>query len=295
MSSSGRYSSLWGSFAYGKWMGENHDPVPDSVQVHPALADAFNTAMPVDDFASLALSDREMPDWLRQELTLTAWIRAVLLERWDLAADLARTAKSAAPLAAASMDEYLAAPPASRLLIAQLILLRFPGIGVEIRSGIGRHAQLDAMQLDGLNWWWWKDAYEAGLGPQPQKPNGWTTPTQRMQATLEWKRILALGEGHDWLYGSILKRCQGNAPEPQCAEALYRSAVSEAAIEYWKDPAWLDLDLRDMAWRVGPVLQLFFSNTPWARHLAEDIEWAKTAWRAPDREYGYRPYVRYPR
>jgi len=295
-SSSGRTTSLWGAFSWGDWMEATYGPMPDREMLHPELADALNASVPLERFSRMAVESEDLPQWLRQEFVLTAWTRAVVLERWDLARTLAEQARSVVPAAAASMDEFLAAPPESRILTAQLVLLRFPGIGVAIRSGVGRNAPLEALQLDGLNWWWWKDRYETGeFGPSPQKSNGWTTAQERAQAAQEWKQILALGEGHDWLYAGILQHCDKESPPPACSEALYRAGVSQEAIGFWHDPAWLDLDVDGMAYRAGPILQLYFPRTVWAQRFVVDVEWAEKAWQSPDREYGSRPYVRYPR
>ena len=162
-----------------------------------------------------------------------------------------------------------------------------------MRSGVGRSARLQDLQPDGLNWWWWNDGYSIGLGPHPDSgPFDWVTPAERRQADGEWTRIVGLGEGHDWLYSSVIAGCdRANAP-PACAEALYRAGTSFSAIGYWHDPAWSEFG-SSLDYPVQPILDRPYKGTIWQRHYQSDSEALK---RIPsDENAGARGSIPYPR
>ena len=163
---------------------------------------------------------------------------------------------------------------------------------MDVRSGLGRNAALQDIQLDGHNWWWWKDGYSVGFGRPKPVVVDWTTPAQRSQAKLEWDRIVELGEGHDWLYASILQERGRGSPLAPCAEALYCVGVSFKAVEYWRDPTRLDAGLYHLDTRVPPVLNRAFPHSVWSRHLDSDLEQLLRPWIDPGG--GYRNVVPYP-
>ena len=184
------------------------------------------------------------------------------------------------PMAVFSYELHPSSP--AKPLVAKLVLLRFPGIGVAVRAGIGRNTQLDWLQLDGLNWWFWSDGYEAGLaGPPRTSLLDWTTAAERAAAEAEWREIVALGEGHDWLYQGVLDACTGAAAPAICAEALYRTGVSYRIVGYWHDPAWIHLDADDryLDQRVMEPLLRLFPRSEWARRYEADLEALREPWR----------------
>ena len=232
----------------------------------PEVADILDSAVPLARFADLAKGATRLPEPIRQDLIIAAWVRAVLLDDQRLAVPLSFEVSELVPTTEADMIRFRAAAPGERQFVAAGIMLKFPGMSARVHPGTGRHSPLHEVHTAGFNWWWWTE--RGGIYPMPPKagPVGWLTTAERSQAEEEWARIMALGSGAAWLYGTVMGKCTGASPPPGCAEALYRTVVSEEWIDYHHGIQHLPYEIESsVRYEAAKLLEQRFANTTWAQ------------------------------
>ncbi len=259
----------------------------------PRTADILNSAVPLDRFAELAVEADWAPALLQQDLLIAAWVRAALLNDQPRAVALADHVAAIAPETNADMAHFRAAAPKNRQFVAIGIILKFPGMSARVYPGLGRHAPLDEIHAHGFNWWWWTKRGAVDPTPPTTGPVDWLSPAERAQAKREWKSIVALGNGAAFLYQAVLDRCTGPSPPPGCAEALYRTALTEDWIRYSHGVQYLPYDIeRAVREKASETLRKRFGRTAWARHFKSDQAIRKTPWQ--DDSGGYLQSAPYP-
>ncbi len=257
------------------------------------LSDILDSAVPLDRFAEIASETEGLPQQVRQDLVIAAWVRAVLLEDRDRANALALEVAKVAPETQADMERFRASAPAERKLAAVTTMLKFPGMSARVYPGVARHSPLNEIHLSGFNWWWWTRDGDVAPDPPQAGPVDWLKPDERNRAEGEWARIIALGSGSEWLYQTVLDRCDRADAPALCAEALYRASLSVAYINYWHGIQYIDYDVKTKMDNEGPqILQRRFPSTRWAQRIGPDRNPKKPIWQ--DDIYDYRLAAPYP-
>ena len=237
--------------------------------VMPEVADILNAAVPLKRFAQIAQESDWLPQPVRQDLIVAAWLRAVLLEERRLEWLLAGRVGEIVPEAAADMERFRSASVEDRRLFAATIALKYPGMSALVHPGTGRSSPLNEMHRQGFNWWWWTKRGQVDPSPPDAGLASWLTEQERALAEDELDRIVALGNGAAWLYSTVLESCTGRSAPPICAEALYRTVVSEDYIDYWHGLQYLPYEIElEVEAKAAKTLKSKFAGTPWARRLA---------------------------
>ena len=246
----------------------------------PAAADILNSAVPLTRFAALIAEDHGLPEPIRRDIVIAAWVRAVLLEKIDLAFNVAAEVAKVAEETGSDMARYRASKPADRRFVAVAILLKFPGMSVRLYPGIGRAAPLEELHLSGFNWWWWTLRGEIEPTPPEAAAVDWLTASESAEAKREWAQIVALGNGASWLYKTTYERCRAASPPSDCAEALYRTVVSRDWIDYPHGMQYLPYEIYDIAgYESSELLTRRFARTLWAQLVEKDGADGVNAWK----------------
>ncbi len=223
-------------------------------------AKVLNQRVPTEVLLLLAQRP-SLPSHIRREWVRAAWVRAVLLERWDLAAEATPDLLDLEPELKPSLEGFVQASPEERPRLALMTLLRHPGLRWMVFQGINHRTftepsrkPLPLHQRDeylGSCWWpgpertrqqeseedmdmyyVWGDSF---YYPRPnilehplyalaggKSPKlSWLTPEQREQGESEGKRLLSLEDGPDWLAERALAWALAAPEDPRVPEALH--------------------------------------------------------------------------
>lgn len=226
----------------------------------------LNLRTPTEVILGLA-RNRALPGHLRREWSRAAWVRAVLLERWDLAAEATPDLIEVEPGMGTALAGFVQAPKEEKERLALMALLTHPGLRWMVYQGINRRTftepgakPIPLHQRDtylAASWWpgpkWNKgegqtdkvgESYVWGsyfYYPQPHAMEvplfnlagnrvpslPWLTPAQQDQGEAEGKALLALAEGPDWLNERTLAWARKEPADPRIPEALHYAVVAE--------------------------------------------------------------------
>ena len=103
----------------------------------------FNRGLPLAMLAHAATS-ATLPEHLRRQLTIVGWSRAVLIERWDVARELAAPLRGFYPDLGRELDRWQSATTdEDRRFAGAYLFLRHPGLKPQLRSGLEMRTELD--------------------------------------------------------------------------------------------------------------------------------------------------------
>jgi hypothetical protein len=225
----------------------------------------LNLQVPTEVLVDLARQP-ELPRHLRREWLRAAWVRAVLLERWDLAAKVTPEVLDQDP----ELKPYLAgfgqAPAAEQFRIALATIAAHPGLRWTVYQGINHRTftepsekPLPLRQRDifiGACWWPAPDQARTGAKdapldtlvwgslffyPQPQAMEAplfalagartaeltWLSADQKQRGEVEGKTLLALPAAPDWIGERVLAWARSQPGDPRIPEALHHAVVAE--------------------------------------------------------------------
>jgi len=208
-----------------------------------------------------------LPIHIRKEWVRVAWVRAALLKRWDLAAEITPSLLDLEPELRASLDGFVRASAEERPRMALLTLLRNPGLRWMVFQGINRRTftepgekPIPLRQRDtylGACWWpgpkWGRrDGFHEEVPgsyiwgawfyyPQPHAMEQplftlvggkapdipWLTHDQQDRGEKEGKALLALADGPDWLAEHALAWALTTPEDPRVPEALHHAVRAE--------------------------------------------------------------------
>ena len=185
-----------------------------------------------------AVKRNVLPEHLRKRVALSAWVRAVLLEKGKIAEGLASLIQNLMPELKKDFAKYLSEKNIEdRRFEAVLLILRNPGIQPYLREGIGR---LDPVgKIDNLrdNWWC---SLEEDKGPDgrrlirparglPEMGNGvpeFLNESETKEAEEEWNVITRIGAAPSYLCRLVIERVRTNPNDMRLPEALHLAVRS---------------------------------------------------------------------
>ena len=192
----------------------------------------FNRQLPLAVLKE-ATKSTTLPVHLRRDLTQAVWLRAVILNDFKTADEVAPTLKQLVPEIASHLDEFLAAQePGAKKFAAIYAWLKFPGLEPIVDRGIGREAELKIRDSYRDNWW----CSAAGSSytetdDEEDDPPSFTalddvqarflSPTQVTAATREYSALQALGAGPNYISRQVVEQANKNPKDPRLAEALH--------------------------------------------------------------------------
>jgi hypothetical protein len=195
------------------------DDNPDLKNRTVALDDDFtgpmNASVPLELWDAAARGDA-LPRVFQAEIVQAGWVRAILLEDRPAARKLAERAGELNPAVAQAMRDYAAqTDPAAAQFTAVFWMLRIPGLGPYVRSGVGRTTK--GNEIDSFRDNWWnnvepKTATAAGFLPESQRGAG-----QEQSAKLQ----KVAGNGVNYLCAAAIAWAKVHPQDPRVPEALH--------------------------------------------------------------------------
>ncbi len=173
-----------------------------------------------------------LPQKIRKDIALAAWVRAVLLENEQAVRNTSAVLSQIAPEMQAQLAGYAAAAtPQERKFAASSIILKNPGMKPFIFEGIGRATPLDKIDNFRNNWW-----CELGSERNPLRRKadhegkkrgkrvdypGFMTKEQMQRTEQEMEALQKAETAPNYLTGIILPWAEAHQDDPRVPEALY--------------------------------------------------------------------------
>ena len=182
----------------------------------------FNQQMPLSMLKEAAQNQR-VPDYLKRNLLVAAWTRAVLLDNELVARELAANLVAVAPEFKPVLQQYLdAAEPTARTYAATYSLLKLPALRPFVESGYGRLAPVAEIDSYRDNWWCAPENQTANQANsvELQIAPAFITDVQRAEARRELDQIAKLGDSATYLARRAVEFGTRSSDEPRAPEAL---------------------------------------------------------------------------
>jgi hypothetical protein len=214
-------------------------------QLSPGVAEFFDAWVPLARLADPKVLAALAPP-LRREVVLAGWVRAVLLERWEVERALEPALAQAAPELAADLARVAKrSQPQARKLAAVLLMLKAPGLKPYVQTY--RTRGLKELDVCLGNGWCTRPAEDLTTRCQQQETEGdscrlprFFTAQELEAAVQESQKLAALEPGPEGLIRLVLEHAHAWPEDPLVPEALHysvqqargaRTACTNAAAE----------------------------------------------------------------
>jgi hypothetical protein len=232
------------------------DQDPDLQKRTVALDDDFtgpmNLSVPLELWDAAARGDA-LPRVFQAEIAQAGWVRAVLLEDGPAARKLAARAGELNPPLVQAMRDYAAqTEPAAARFTAVFWMLRTPGLGPELRSGVGRMTKVGEVDNFRDNWW---NNVEAKTDPGGA---GFLPKDQRAAGEAQSAQLRSVGTGVNYLCAAAIAWAKAHPQDPRVPEALHlavratRYGVTEQESSRYSKEAF-------------DILHRKYPTSPWAK------------------------------
>jgi len=211
-----------------------------------------------------AVKGDRLPEHLRRQVALSAWVRAVLIDQNEIAAELATSLQGLVPELksefAASLSEK---NKKDRKFSALLLILRNPGMTPYLQPGIGRLTPLDRIDEYRDNWWCSGQEGREFATPCPlvesaAKSPAFLTEDNRKEGEQEWNALLKIGAAPDYLTRQVIERFKMKPQDPRIPEALHFAVKSTRYGRVTRDTS-------DLSKEAFTVLHRRYPNSPWTQ------------------------------
>jgi hypothetical protein len=233
----------------------------------------LNQMLPVNVLEQAARS-KALPQDLRAQVALSAWVRASLLGKNRTADRWVRDVEEVLPQLSRDLEDYRQSPtPEALRFSAALTMLRNPGISPIVEGGVGRTTPVNRIDDFRDNWWcplappaanpaapdlttpYYRTYAALALGPplsmlypagKPSAPL-FVNAAQKTAAAEEWKKLQEIDAGPDYLSRVVLEWAQGHVGDPRVPEALAlavrstRYGCTDKQTSHWSKQAFLFL------------------------------------------------------
>jgi tetratricopeptide (TPR) repeat protein len=220
-----------------------HMRTPAMARFDEISAAIFNERLPLATMARISSSEA-LPQHLRDEIQLVAWTKAVLLNRFAVARELAGTVSKRLPKLQPRVDAFVRE---SSQDCAAFILLELPGARPYVSRGYGRNLGITEHDEWARNWWYrFSDEEMHGIdlpyvGDRSRLPPPmallpelpFVTAVDRSHAAEENAVLRKTGErGLNWIATRIAQAIERDPKHPDAAESLFR-VLKSARISNW--------------------------------------------------------------
>jgi hypothetical protein len=187
--------------------------------------DVFNWHFPLEALGA-AGRDPSVPDYLQRQLLLTAWTRAVVLNRYDEALQLTPDVIKVAPEMTTLLNEFLRAKPSERAHAALFVVLKFANLSPYVATGLPSSDKSEDLDYYFETAWWCElpttDYNDAGEEVQKKvRPPDFLSAQQLAGAATERKQLDDLGAGKSYLGTQVLEWAKAFPKDPRVPEALF--------------------------------------------------------------------------
>jgi len=218
-----------------------------------------------------AAHNPSLPDYLRRQVLLAAWTRAILLNRPELATQIAPEVMKVAPEMVPLLNEYLRAKLQDRDHAALFLLLKFPNLSPYVPAGLPSFDTAEDVDYYFESAWWCKLATteynDAGqeIAKVVRRPD-FLTLKQLEAAADERKKLDDIGDGKSYLGRRVLQWARLSPRDPRIPESLFIAFKANESYKYGCDSWGRDEDLQREA---ADLLMQRYPESPWTAKLRE--------------------------
>lgn len=189
-----------------------------------------------------AASNKNLPEHLRRDIAIAAWVRSVLMNDRATGSEIAPVLESLAPELKGFLDaENAAASPDARRFSSLYALLKFPGLQPYIDPGLGRRTPLAQIDNYRDNWWCAResemvapllnnigesDSDEIRKSIANASIPAFISSAQKTAATNDNQKLSALGTAPNYLARKAVEWANASADDPRIPEALHLAVRS---------------------------------------------------------------------
>jgi hypothetical protein len=234
-------------------------------------AEIFNWHFPLSELLA-AVHDSALPDYLREQILLASWTRAVLLKNEEVAlkttTEIVDKVANAPPL----FQMYLRAGTSlERDEAATFILLKWPNLSPYLSEGIPEtDTSGETEYYFELSWWCAlsETDYDAGGNEVSKhvKPPTFLNSETLATASKQRKELIALGDAKKLLGKKVLEWAKRNPGDSRLPEALFIAVKANESYKYGCGGWEQDEQLRSELER---ILKDQYAGSPWAAKLNE--------------------------
>ena len=221
--------------------------------------------------ARAALS-AQLPEPLRGEVAASAWTRAIMLGRYDIADKLAPEVARDYPVTRKLVEDYLqAGSPKQKRDSGLFLILHFPGLRPYVNAGEARRELLEKIDNFRDNWWCldsgtsleqmnFEHQNDRESSRKRKAPPGpaFLSEEDARNAHSQWQQLVKGGTGPDYLARETLKWASEEPSDSRIAEALHLAVRST---RYGCD----DRETSKLSHKAFKLLHSRYSASKWAK------------------------------
>ena len=287
----GRYGSINDLFGFNRssWDAENY--VGSKEEYDRQVEEEFKALLPWDN--RLAFDDETvevlnwhfpletllsatrspaLPDYLRRELVLAVWTRAVLLKNETIAQRIAPEVLKVAPEVSSVFSTYLdAQTKQERERAALFALLKFQNLSPYVTAGVPTFVATGANDYYLEMAWWcvpsetiYDDDGKEVPRVVPRPP--FLTPAESEAARRERSKLIEIGQAKSFLGKSVLEWAKAAPDDERVPEALFITVKANESYKYGCGSWEHDDETRGAA---ETILRERYPSNPWTARLSE--------------------------
>jgi hypothetical protein len=244
-------------------------PWDDRFTFDEKTTDIFNWNFPLQLLAEAA-RDKELPDYLQRNLILATWTRAILLNKEEVALNIAPEVLKAAPELEAVFTPYLTARTTkARHNAALYVLLKFPNLSPYVPGDLPEWNTTEELDYYLESAWWCPQSdtdYDNNgneVAKVVAKPS-FLTPEQLETARRERVALRALGDGKVYLGKQVLEWARNSPSDPRVPEALFIAVKANQSYKYGCSGWEFDEETRKAA---DALLRQRYQRSRWTAKL----------------------------
>ncbi|MFH1147258.1 MAG: hypothetical protein V1736_06075 [Pseudomonadota bacterium] len=187
-------------------------------------AGILNRQMPLRLLARAAKGD-SLPRHLRKQIAIAGWVRGELLERREIARELATLLCDLAPELKTDLSAYLSEKNSrKRKFLAVLLVLKNPGMLPYVEEGTARPVPLNERYGFGAGNWWCsskKREVFSQLYAVSSQRLVFLTPEEQREVDEEWTALMKTPAAPNYLAMQVIEYGRTCQKDPQIPEALH--------------------------------------------------------------------------
>lgn len=245
-------------------------PWDDRVAFDEQTTDIFNWHFPLQRLVEAR--NRELPDYLQRSLVLAAWTRAILLNKDEVAVNIAPDVLRLAPEMSAVLTPYLKSKTSKQRHNAALYaLLKFPNLSPYVAGGLPVFLTSEQLDYYFESAWWCPEAdtdYDEDGNEVPKvvpRPDFLTTQDLET-ARHERVALQTLEDGKRFLGKQVLEWAKTSPLDPRLPEALFIAVKANEQYKYGCESWEYDEKTRSAAEK---LLHQRYEHSPWTAKLTE--------------------------
>ncbi len=206
-------------------------PCPDMNLVEPVTASVLNTTLPLKVLCTIS-EQGNLPPNVRTELHRSNWVRAILLERSDVASALSLRLEKEVPQLKPFLQQYRKSVGAEgKRFQAVFTCLKFPGMSPYLVAGNPRGEGLEGTNDYEDNWWGMAESDRGYLGQVDKEAVRGIAfkvlnSEQLMIAAKEQNQLRLAAPAPNYMAREVLRYANSHPKDSRIPEALHLSVVA---------------------------------------------------------------------